>query len=324
MGEGAGGTGVGSGGGLGASNEGDGRGAVASGEDEGAGKTGEDHGAAADARVAQPVASVGQEPQPTGSDGQEPQVTAAVTSVQPTAPVDPQELPPMGFSADIKEKEDKKVPPKAFGSKKPSASSSSGKAGRKGKGSIFDRKGRGSKFVYVIDFSSSMTGDRLAAAKAELIKSIQGLTSKLKFYVIFYDDREEPMPGENELLRANSRNKNEAIRWIRSIGTRGGTDPTTAMQHALQLQPDVIFLLTDGGFSASVCDAIKAANQEKKVAINTIAFHDPSGEAVLKRIAEENRGDYRFVPPPGGLPSVLPPGGAQIPGAKPQFPRRRR
>lgn len=298
----AGGTGVGSGSGLGAGDKGDGGGAVTEGEDEGAGKTVENKGADDDRRVTLAAASDGKEPKPAGHDGGKSQAAAVAKSDQPATQVRPQELPAMGFRADIK-KQETKVPFKAKGSKKSSASASSGKAGREGEGSIFDYKGHGTKFVYVIDFSSSMIGDRFEAAKTELIRSIEGLTESKKFYVIFYDHLEEPMPGRNVLRSASENTKRRAINWIRSMGTRGGTDPTAAMQHAIQLSPDAIFLLTDGGFDPSVHDAIKAANRKKKVAINTIAFHDPSGEAILKQIAKENRGDYRFVPSPSGFPN---------------------
>ena len=78
------------------------------------------------------------------------------------------------------------------------------------------------------------------------------------------------------------------------------------MLRALELKPHTIWLLTDGEFPDDICDKLKTANPEQKVSINTIAFHDPSGEAVMKRIAKENAGDYRFVPAPIGVPAQPP------------------
>lgn len=166
-----------------------------------------------------------------------------------------------------------------------------------GSGNIFDREGRGTKFVYVIDFSGSMNGARLAAAKAELIDSIENLHRSMEFYVIFFDEHYETMP-EPGMVKATQENLDRAIRWIESMSARGGTDPTGAMMKALDLNPHTIFLLSDGIFSATICESIRKANADGQVSICTIAFHDRSGEAVLRRIAEENHGDYRFVPAP--------------------------
>lgn len=179
----------------------------------------------------------------------------------------------------------------------------SGRSGRPGKGTdkkglgIFDNAGTGRKVVYVIDYSSSMTGERLQAAKDELIRSLRKLRKNKRFYVIFYDDYEDPIPEPN-LLVATKNNVQDAITWIGGATGGGGTDPTDALIHAIRLKPDTIWLLSDGCFSDSVCDVIRKTNSGRKVSINTIAFHERMGEPVLKRIAKENKGDYRFVPDP--------------------------
>jgi uncharacterized protein with von Willebrand factor type A (vWA) domain len=143
-----------------------------------------------------------------------------------------------------------------------------------------------------------------------LIKSLQRLrgNEKAGFYVIFYDDAECPIREPN-LIRATRENIDRAIGWIQSVNGGGGTDPTAAMQRALRLNPDTIWLLSDGCFPDQVADFVRAENPQKKVHINTIAFHDPSGEQVLRRIAQENKGDFRFVPgppEPGNIPMPMP------------------
>ena len=60
--------------------------------------------------------------------------------------------------------------------------------------------------------------------------------------------------------------------------------------------------VSDGLFDESAADVIRTANPGRRVRIHTIAFYDNEGEAVLRRIAEENRGKYRFVAPPGRGP----------------------
>ena len=57
---------------------------------------------------------------------------------------------------------------------------------------VFGVEGEGSKFVYVFDRSGSMQGFQgrpLAAAKRELITSLESLESVHQFQVIFYNER---------------------------------------------------------------------------------------------------------------------------------------
>lgn len=168
-----------------------------------------------------------------------------------------------------------------------------------GPATFFGQTGRGSRFVYVIDKSGSMEGSRFGDATFELIRSIRALRDFESFAVVFYDTTATPMPRPG-LLKANAENKEWAIEWIRSISIGGGTEPSEAMRIALaELKPDTIWLLSDGMFNRiEAVDEIAQLNQDGRVQINTIAFHEAAGEVALKRVAEQNDGDYRFVPPP--------------------------
>ena len=188
------------------------------------------------------------------------------------------------------------------------ASLSAGEGGAGGKGaSFFGLEARGGKFVYVVDRSSSMRGSRLEATKAELIRSVHSLKRTMEFFIIFYDSTHEPMPAAG-LVKATGPNKGRYLSWVEAMGCRGGTDPQQAMLMALSLEPDAIWLLSDGEFDVQACDVIRAANPGARIQIHTIAFHSASGQRVLQRIAEENRGRYRFVRPPAfTMPRGLPP-----------------
>ncbi len=164
-----------------------------------------------------------------------------------------------------------------------------------GSASFFGLQARGKNFVYVVDHSGSMDGPRLLAAKSELIRSISALKRNMSFLVIFFDDQFEVMPG-GRLVKATEANKRRYFGWIDRIESGGGTDPAAAMQTALALKPDAIWLLTDGEFDPEACDAIRQANPGARVQIHTIGFQSREGEPLLKRIARENRGQYRFVP----------------------------
>ena len=165
-------------------------------------------------------------------------------------------------------------------------------------------KSAGKHVVYVIDYSGSMSGDRLAHTKLELKRSIERLPKDGSFLVIFFDNDFTVMPP-GRMVPASARNRKEAIDWIDQQDVRGGTDPTRALAYALSLRPETVFLMTDGAFADHVAtyDAIEKGNADRHASINTIAFHERVAEPELKRIARENRGDYRYVPPPG-MPAV--------------------
>jgi Ca-activated chloride channel family protein len=175
----------------------------------------------------------------------------------------------------------------------------SGKAG--GTGSEFmGVKSNARHVIYVIDFSGSMNGERFAHTRLELKRSIERLPEDGSFLVIFFDEGFMVMPP-GRLVPATSRNKSLAKAWIDSMDTRGGTEPSQAIDFALALKPETIFMMTDGQFLSPevVNRVIDAGNVGRRTSINTIAFHERAAEEELKKIARENRGDYRYVPPPG-------------------------
>jgi hypothetical protein len=64
------------------------------------------------------------------------------------------------------------------------------------------------------------------------------------------------------------------------------------------VQPEAIFLLTDGGFDEKkAISVIQQFNSAKKTQINTICFYDAENEQVMQFIAKENGGTYRFIGP---------------------------
>jgi len=190
--------------------------------------------------------------------------------------------------------------------------------GSGGTGSFFGVAARGGRFVYVVDVSGSMydlDGGKLKAAKAELLRSISALTAAQKFCVVLYDHRCLPMPAAT-LVAATAENKRTFGEWIEQADGGGGTDPRAALEKALSLKPNGVWLMTDGLFEHAtpeeILAAIRASNPGARIQINTIAFFDNEGEPILKRIARENRGKYRFVSPtalrsPGkGAPAGVP------------------
>ncbi|MSR70127.1 MAG: hypothetical protein EXS17_07270 [Phycisphaerales bacterium] len=163
------------------------------------------------------------------------------------------------------------------------------------------------RIVYILDFSGSMFGavdnPKIDHVLLELKKSVNRLPADHSFFVIFFDDQELAMPAA-ALVAATSSNKSKYFQWAdtESVGAsaHGGTDPSGALALALsRLKPDSIYLLTDGGFNPlATFAAIAKFNGDHAVEINTVGFHDLAGEVVLRQIARENHGEYRYVAPP--------------------------
>jgi hypothetical protein len=150
------------------------------------------------------------------------------------------------------------------------------------------------KIVYVVDHSGSMS-DSLEYVKRELQRSIEELNEEWEFHVIFYSSGPPIEMPSRRLVYADERNKLMAFTFIDGVIAEGETDPSKALERAFACQPEMIYLLTDGEFDRSVVDKVRRLNAGAKVTVNTIAFIYRNGEEILKQIARENGGDYRFV-----------------------------
>ena len=156
----------------------------------------------------------------------------------------------------------------------------------------------GRRFVYVVDCSGSMRGNRWNAAREELIRSLKALEPDSSFMVVFFSDNCMPMPG-SALQMATPENVEFAANWIRSASIGGGTKPLSSVQLAHGQSPDAIFLLTDGEFADKTARFLRKENVTKGVemtSVHTIAFHSRAGIRLLTRISSENSGQFRFVP----------------------------
>lgn len=161
--------------------------------------------------------------------------------------------------------------------------------------SFFGTPGQGNRFVFIIDKSGSMEGNRLAHAKRELVATLNQLPAHALFMVYFFDDNADPMQPQG-MMEATPANLKAAMRWVMGRSCQGGgTNPGTAIHKAFRLKPDTIWLLSDGVFAQEHIGLVKRLNHGDRTRVNTLAFHDPSGEGLLKAIAGQNGGRFRFV-----------------------------
>jgi hypothetical protein len=169
---------------------------------------------------------------------------------------------------------------------------------------FFGTAAEGRTFVFIVDASGSMTeNNRWGRAITELSKSIGKLKPHQQFYVYFFSDADktmrlfDPRPP-NGLVDATPGNKTRAQRWIRGKNIRPGglTNPEIAVEEALGMKPDVIFLMTDGEFDdPDVLIARIERLNAGRTCIHTIALQNEGGAETLDTIAKQNRGTYRFV-----------------------------
>lgn len=169
------------------------------------------------------------------------------------------------------------------------------------KASFFGVRTDARRIVYVVDASKSMNrpygGEaktRFGQMKLELAKSILGLSADQQFFIIFFNEHANPMPAGG-LEYALPQNQQKYLSWVASIPAYGLTDPRPSLSLAFSLNPDVVYLLTDGTFPRDVQSDLGMLRQ-KAIQINTIAFGDPKAEKSLKPLALKNRGRFAFVP----------------------------
>lgn len=169
--------------------------------------------------------------------------------------------------------------------------------GQGGRVEFFGTGAEGHSFIFIVDCSGSMEGGRFYRAIRELLAALRQLDRGQEFFVVFYNDSAIPLfrPREiNGMVPASRSMRKRAVHWIRAQRARGGTQPEEAMLIALRLKPDVVYFLTDGEIPAETRELARNFNIYDSV-IHTIAFETRAGEAILKGIAADNHGRYRFV-----------------------------
>ena len=167
----------------------------------------------------------------------------------------------------------------------------------------------GRSFVYVIDRSSSMEEDgRFRAARNELFASLEQLNETQRFQVIFYNARFielKPKQDRFDMFFGTPEQRLQVVRQVNEIRPEGGTLHFPAIMRAVQLKPDVIFLLTDGdpqsALTARELEEIRTKNNGR-AHIHSIEFGNgpvsPNGKNAaagnyLDKMSQQNGG--RFI-----------------------------
>jgi hypothetical protein len=170
---------------------------------------------------------------------------------------------------------------------------------------MFGAVAEGRSFVFVIDRSQSMGGDGvggIAAVAHQLQARLASLSADQRFQVIAYNESITYFQGR-KLLAATPESQQALTRYVEKLAAYGPTEHERGLLAALALEPEVIFLFTDGGdphLKPGQLASLRARAAEMPTSIHVIHFsreREPAGDPFLRRLAEENRGTYWLVRP---------------------------
>ncbi|MFT7643718.1 MAG: hypothetical protein ACI9G1_005484 [Pirellulaceae bacterium] len=180
---------------------------------------------------------------------------------------------------------------------------SSKPVGSPGKVSIFGSgAAEGHSFVFLFDRSQSMGSQGLGvlhAARKELAAAFAGLQPNHKFQVVGYNDANAHF-GTRTLKTASNENKRLAIEFVGGLAAYGSTEHHAAVLTALNLRPDVIFLITDGGAPDPGVGDLREIHRisRGKTAIHCIRFGfgiDQDTDNFMRIMAQQNRGTFSYI-----------------------------
>ena len=165
--------------------------------------------------------------------------------------------------------------------------------------SFFGAHVSGQRIAFVIDRSSSMRGTKFDHARDEVVRAVNQLVPTQSFYVIFFDRGILRMFGKDDtvdtMLPATPANLQRFNTWVSQLKVGSGTMPYRSVKLIMAMQPDTLFLLTDGNFnSGDKTVAYFNGSKTNGVKIHTIGFHHQD-DGTLEKIAQKHSGTFRFV-----------------------------
>ncbi len=102
---------------------------------------------------------------------------------------------------------------------------------------------RGRKVVFVCDVSASMRY-KLPLAHDQLERAVKGLSSHVRFEVVFFNEFVWPWRGR--LSRADPATKELLVRHLPTIEIKSYTNLYDSIEKAFEMDPDELFVISDG------------------------------------------------------------------------------
>lgn len=179
--------------------------------------------------------------------------------------------------------------------------------GKSGRVSFFGAESEAQRVVFVVDNSGSMQSGRMETTLLELNNAVHRLSTSQEFYVVFFSDQAYPMffptPAEKP-LQANRENKQKLTAWLHTVEICLGGRLLDAMEIAAGLEPDVVYLLTDGDIRSERVTERMTTPDAWAFTIHTLGMgaRTPRHVAILSAIATNTGGVYR---PVGANPAAV-------------------
>jgi hypothetical protein len=164
---------------------------------------------------------------------------------------------------------------------------------------FFGQEIEGSRIVFVLDNSGSMQGGRLETVIAELLRCVDSLAKDQEFYVIFHSDAIYPLFYPDPVpryIKPTDANKKLLARWLDTVELCLGDSIDQALAAAEMIEPDAVFLLSDGRIQSEKKYRYLAANGARNFPIHTFAVglgSSAAGRRNLETIAGANGGEFR-------------------------------
>ncbi len=168
-----------------------------------------------------------------------------------------------------------------------------------GGASFFGVEARGSRFVFIVDTSGSMHGERLALLQEQLVTSVQRLRESARFFIVEFNSTSRSLFEDTAWIEATPEAKRRTVARIMNLKADGTTRPTGAFTMAFNLRPrpDAIYFMTDGEFTEDgVVEAVARMNRFAiKVPIHGIALGHEASETDLRTMAEQSGGTFTLI-----------------------------
>ncbi|HXM38444.1 MAG TPA: VIT domain-containing protein [Gemmatimonadales bacterium] len=158
--------------------------------------------------------------------------------------------------------------------------------------------------VAVIDVSGSMSGEKLAQAKAALIQLLGSLREEDRFRLVAFASGVRRFA--EGWTAATVDRRRDAAAWIRSLEAEGGTNIAGALAEAFAQAPaepalGVVVFLTDGQASAGETDPERIAERAEqgrgRFRVFSFGIGDDVNTYLLDRLTERARGTTEYIRP---------------------------